>query len=232
MMVLLKRLRLRWCVVATLLIAAGVSDSSGAASPPSSDTSAALQTSTPMRRAPSPISADDFNLYMHWRDGKDDPRLSNLSDASKMQKIAQASGVDVRRLQHAIAAGEKAAPTLSHDVEEAIRTALKTTPVGADVLSIEVNTHNPHVVAGVKWRCGPEENREKEVSYVAWGVAEGSPLVKTIALWCVSASDQKLFSAKIGRSAFERISVEHIPRFAAARYIRLFEDVRRGVHDE
>ena len=122
------------------------------------------------------------------------------------------------------------AATLQADTEKAVRAALASTPVAKQVASVEVNVSTGHAVAFVKWRCGDARDVDKEAAWVAWGVADAGTVVKTLGLWCVNEIDTKLFSAKIGRECFERISRETIDRFATSRYIRLFEEVRRGPH--
>ncbi|MBT6433370.1 MAG: hypothetical protein HOK97_01820 [Deltaproteobacteria bacterium] len=57
-----------------------------------------------------------------------------------------------------------------------------------------------------------------------------NPLVNVLGLWCVNEIDTKLFSAQIGRAAFTKISKSSVPRFAASRYIRFFQKIKRGPH--
>jgi hypothetical protein len=85
-------------------------------------------------------------------------------------------------------------------------------------------------VAYVKWKCGDQRDVDEEAAWVAWAVNQGGGVVKTAGVWCVNEIDTKLFSAKIGRASFERIRKEAIERFASSRYIRLFEEVKRGPH--
>ena len=85
-------------------------------------------------------------------------------------------------------------------------------------------------MAYVKWRCGDLRNVDAEAAYVAWAVADRGEVVNLVGLWCVDANETKMFSGQIGRSAFTKVRKARIPQLAASRYIRLFQDVKRGPH--
>ncbi len=176
------------------------------------------------------VAPRDYQLYMDWMDGRQDPRLAGLSDDVKRVKIAKTLGVSAAELKQVVDRIAPLAPTLARDTERAIASAGAETALKARVLEVHVDAEQGHVVAGFKWRCGDSRDVEKEASYAAWATAEGGPVVKTLVLWCVDEHDTKLFSATIGRTAFERINKAGIERFAASRYIKLFEEVKRGPH--
>jgi hypothetical protein len=177
------------------------------------------------------ITATEYALYMDWKDGREDPRLAHLDDAAKLTTIAKSLGVSVGALEKAIQKGTQESPTLVQNASQKIRQAIQRAEVGMRVLEVEVDASHGHVVAGVQWRCVDVHDTDKDAAYIAWGVAQSEPLVQTLALWCTDTSGVKMFSAKIGRSAMEKIQVESIERFASSRLIRLFETVQRGPHE-
>jgi len=184
----------------------------------------------PAQAADAEITPHDYALYIDWKDGREDPRLQDLSDAVKLKKIARSLGLKARDLKVIIDRVAPVAPRLRGENEKAIRAALGQTPLKSQLVSVEVNTDIGNVIAWVKWKCGDPRDVDKEAAYVAWATAQGGSVVKTLGLWCVNQIDTKLFSGKIGRDAFLRIRKEAIERFAASRYIRLFEEVKRGPH--
>ncbi len=178
------------------------------------------------------ITAQEYEAFMSWKEGREDPRLEKDTDAAKLKKIARQLGVSTTALKAIIDKVEPVAATLKEETERSLARALEDTPVKGRVLVIEVNADSGHVVAGVKWRCPADERDvDKEASYVAWALIDGGKIVKTLGLWCVNEIDTKLFSAKIGRVAFERIQRPSIDRFATSRFLRLFEEVKRGPHE-
>ncbi len=176
------------------------------------------------------ITPAEYELYMDWKDGRADPRLEGLAEDKKVAKIAKNLGVKPAELKQAIDKVEPVAERIAAESKAAILAAAEQTPLRGRVVEAHVDAGQGHVVAGFKWRCGDARDAEKEAAYAAWAVGEGAPVVKTLVLWCVNDIDTKLFSAKIGRTAFEKIAKDGIERFAQARYIKFFEEVKRGPH--
>ncbi len=176
------------------------------------------------------VSPTDYQLYMDWKDGREDPRLEKFSEEAKLKKIAKNLRVKTKDLKAAIRRVEPLVATLATDTEKAIRAELDKTQIKSQISTVDINTQTGHVIAFIKWKCGDARDFDKEAAYVAWAVSEGGQVVKTAGVWCVNEIDTKLFSAKIGRAAFERIRKESIERFATSRYIKLFEEVKRGPH--
>ena len=176
------------------------------------------------------ITPEEFQLFFDWKDNKDDPRLVKDNDANKIRKIAQSLRVNATDLKKAIGRVEPAFPTLKADTEKLIREQLDKTPLKKAIRDVEVNIDTNHPVALVKWTCGDARDSDKEAAYVAWAVSQGGSIIKTAAVWCVNEADTKLFSAKIGRDQFQLVDVKSVDRFASSRYIKLFEDVKRGPH--
>jgi len=180
--------------------------------------------------AASEISAEEFAMFVDWREGRSDPRLAKLDETSKLKKMAKQMGVSAKALRRAIDKVRPIATTIGKDTEHSIKRALEGTPVSSRVLDIVIDSRDSHVVGYVKWRCGDQRDLEKEAAYIAWSLKEAGGIVKTLGLWCVNSDDTKLFSARIGATAFGKIRRTSIPRFAISRYIRLFEGVKRGPH--
>ena len=176
------------------------------------------------------VSPEEFSLYMDWKDGQEDPRLQELDEAVRMKKIAKNLGVKVTVLEAAVTKVSGAVAGLAPSTTSAIREALIKTPLSKRVLDVELNTDTRHAVAYVKWRCGDLRNVDAEAAYVAWAVADRGQVVNLLGLWCVNDQETKMFSGQIGRAAFTKIRKARIPQLAQSRYIRLFQDVKRGPH--
>jgi hypothetical protein len=185
---------------------------------------------TAARAGGPPVTPKEFQLYFDWKDGNDDPRLAKDNGVARLKKIAKNLGISPAELQRSIDKVEPLFSAIKADTEAAIRIELGKTPLKKQVASVEVNIDTNHPVALVRWTCGDPRDTDKEAAYVAWGVAQGGSIIKTAAVWCVNEAGTKLFSAKIGRDAFERVDVKSVERFATSRYIKLFEDVKRGPH--
>lgn len=187
--------------------------------------------SLPVRAQGLDVTARDFELYMAWKDGREDPRLEKATDKVRKQKIAKSVGASVKELDAAVIKVEPVAAGLANANEKSIKEALERTPLKGRILEVEVSTGQPLVVAGVKWQCGDARDHDKEAAYVAYATGQGSKLVRTLALWCIDDSKRKLFSGTIDRTGFEKISDRAIERFASSRYINLFVGVKRGPHE-
>lgn len=182
------------------------------------------------RAAPSEIRAAEFQLYMEWKLGREDPRLQSLSESVKLKKIAASLGTTSQTLQAVVDELSPLDGTFARATQESMRAALEKTLLRGRILDVVVDAQQAHAVLGVKWRCGDPHNLDKEMATIAWAAGEGAPIVETLALWCVDERDTKQLSAKVARRAFERINPATIERFASSRYVRLFEDIKRGPH--
>jgi hypothetical protein len=186
---------------------------------------------TTVARAEGPaIQPEEYSLYVMWTDSREDARLQKLGEDARIKKVAQSLGVSAKELKRVIDKVEPAMPSLKADLDKAVRGAVAQTPLAKQLISVEVNTETEHVVVMIKWRCGDPRDWDKEASLVAWATAAGGPVTKILGLWCVNELDTKLFSAKIGRPGMDRIDKAAVDRFASSRYIKLFEEVKRGPH--
>ncbi len=180
--------------------------------------------------APFAFTADEYRIYIDWRDGCLDPRLAAHSDASKLKKIATNLGVNTGRLQDIISRVEPESASIQQRIEGALQAALQSTPLASRVDLVTVDVDSGHVVAGVRWKCGDPQDISQDAAYAAWAASQTDALLSTVGLWCVDDFGVKQFSATIGRSGMNRIERADIPRFAASRYIRLFEKPKFGSH--
>lgn len=176
------------------------------------------------------VSPQEYALYKDYLEGRADERLATDDEETKLKKIAKTLGVNLNELKAAIEKVKVAQPSLNQDTVAAIRASLEQTPLAARVLDVELNTDTRHAVAYVKWRCPDKRDVDLEAAYVAWAIGDSNPLVNVLGLWCVNEIETKLFSAQIGREAFTKIRKSSIPRFAASRYIRFFQKIKRGPH--
>jgi hypothetical protein len=179
---------------------------------------------------PLEITSEEYGYYMDWVDGREDPRLASLDDAGKVKKIAPTLGIKPAELQAIIAKVDPVAKDVGPSAEKAINAALDESPLKGRVLEVHVDAGQGHVVAGVKWRCGDKRDIEKEAAWAGFAVAAGGSVVRTAVVWCVNEIDTTLFSAKASRANLTRINRDQIERFALARYIKLFEDVKTCPH--
>jgi hypothetical protein len=176
------------------------------------------------------FTADEYRLYIDWRDGCLDPRLAGASDASKLKKIASNLGVNTEYLQNIISRVGLESGSMRQRLESALQEALQSTPLANRADLVTVNTDSGHVVAGVRWKCDVAQGIFEDAAYAAWAASQAGSWVSTAGLWCVDHSGVNQFSATIGRSGMIRIDRDEIPRFAASRYMRLFEKPKYGSH--
>ena len=176
------------------------------------------------------VSPTEYALFMDWKNGQEDEKLAEDDQETKTKKIAESLGVTVAELEAAIAKVQAVESTLGTSTAEAVKGSIKQTPMAGSLLDVEINTETRHAVAYVKWRCPDRRDIDLEAAYVAWAIGDSNPLVNVLGLWCVNEIDTKLFSAQIGRESFTKIRKSSIPRFAASRYIRFFQKVKRGPH--
>lgn len=180
--------------------------------------------------ARSAVSAAEFALYMDWINGRQDPRLKDLSDSQRMRKIAVNLGVRVADIVAAVSKVTPVAATIAEDTTVALRRSLASTPLQGRILDLAVDAGQSHVIAHIKWRCGPLHDLEQEAAYAGWASAAAASVVATTVVWCVNTKGTKLFSARAANSGLMRITKTSIPRFAKSRYIRIFEGVKTGAH--
>ncbi|MBI3178291.1 MAG: hypothetical protein HYZ27_01440, partial [Deltaproteobacteria bacterium] len=75
------------------------------------------------------ITAQEYEMFMSWKEGREDPRLEKDSEAAKLKKIARQLGVSATALKAIIDKVEPSAATLKEETEKAIARALEDTPV-------------------------------------------------------------------------------------------------------
>lgn len=176
------------------------------------------------------VTCDDYQSYMAWKDGIQDPRLAEDSDDERYKKIGKTIGLSAVDLKAVVSKVEPLQGQLKGAWESKIKQSLAQTPVNAQVKSVEMNVQTGSPIAYIEYRCGETAKIDRDATWVAEAVRASGGFVKTVALWCTDAKGIKQFSAIIDRSGFEKIRKSSIDRFASSRYIRLFTDIKRGPH--
>ena len=176
------------------------------------------------------VTCDEYQNYMAWKDGIQDPRLAEDSDDDRYKKIGKTIGLSAADLKAVVGKIEPLQGQLKGAWEAKIKQSLTQTPVNAQVKSVEMNVQTGSPIAYIEYRCGETAKIDRDATWVAEAVRASGGFVKTLALWCTDAKGIKQFSAIIDRSGFEKIRKSSIDRFASSRYIRLFTDIKRGPH--
>lgn len=178
--------------------------------------------------APVELTADEFNQYRTYVSLKDAPKLANLAEKQKRAKIAQSINITPAQLDAAIAKGEKAGEGLVDRTVAAVQAELQKTPLKGRVKDVSIDTSSDQAVIFVKWQAANALDFDKEACHIAAAVKAGGHIVSLVVLWAANANDVTVFSAKVGRPAFSKINPATINSFASTRYIKMFEEVRRG----
>lgn len=176
------------------------------------------------------VTCDEYQHYMAWKDGIQDPRLAEDSDDDRYKKIGKTIGLTAADLKAVVGKIEPVQAQLKSAWETKIKQSLAQTPVQAQVKSVEMNVQTGSPIAYIEYGCGEAAKIDRDATWVAEAVRASGGFVKTVALWCTDGKGIKQFSAIIDRSGFEKIRKSSIERFASSRYIRLFTDIKRGPH--
>jgi Txe/YoeB family toxin of Txe-Axe toxin-antitoxin module len=176
------------------------------------------------------VTCDEYQNFMAWKDGIQDPRLAEDSDDERYKKISKTIGLSAEDLKAVVGKIEPLQGKLKGAWESKIKQSLAQTPVNAQVKSVEMNVQTGSPIAYIEYACGETAKIDRDATWVAEAVRASGGFVKTLALWCTDTKGIKQFSAIIDRSGFEKIRKSSIDRFASSRYIRLFTDIKRGPH--
>ena len=176
------------------------------------------------------VTCDEYQHFMAWKDGIQDPRLAEDSEEVRYKKIAKTIGLSDEQLKTVVGKVKPLHGQLKGAWEAKIKKSLAQTPIQAQVKSVEMNVQTGSPIAYVEYACGETAKMERDATWVAEGIRASGGFVKTLALWCTDPKGIKQFSAIIDRSGFEKIQKASIERFATRRYIRLFTDIKRGPH--
>ena len=117
---------------------------------------------------------------------------------------------------------------LGKKAEAVLKQKLEASILGKRTGTVVVDVSQAHVVVGVSWKQGNVLDLEDEAATVAGIVKEEVPFVATLAVWATDAGEKKVFSAKIGHAPMQNINLAKIKDYAKTRYIKFFEEVKRG----
>ncbi len=179
--------------------------------------------------APVEMTAEEYTQYRTYMNLRDAPKLAKLSDKQKRAKIAASINITPGALDAAIAKGEVKAAGIEERTVAGVKEELEKTPLKGRIKEVTINTETEQAVLFVKWQAANALDFDKEACHVAAAVKAGGHIVSLVVLWAVNGNDATVFSAKVGRSAFMRINPASINSFASTRYIKMFEDVKRGI---
>ncbi len=180
--------------------------------------------SRPALADPGTLPASQYKLYRDYQNALEDPRVKKIRARHRLAAIARNFGVSKRTLEKAIKRGKQDADQAIAAQTAAVKAALKKTPIGSEVASVQLVDQGGVVIAYVSWKIGKKERLPFEASYVAAAVAHAAPISTMVAMWsCMGTT--KVFTAKIRRSAADLIRSSQIEDFAKTRYMKLFEDV-------
>ena len=174
------------------------------------------------------MNADEFRYWRTYVQLQNAPKLKPLTENAKRAQIAKHLKISPAQLSEAIAKGEQHGEGIEQRTAEAISKALETTMLKGRIQDLTINTDTDQAVAFIKWTARSPLDFDKEACWAAWAVGEAGHIVNILVLWAVNAADATVFSAKVGRTAFTRIHKNRINSFASTRYIKMFEDVKRG----
>lgn len=177
---------------------------------------------------PVEMTADEFQYWHTYKNLQDAPKLVKLSEKAKRAKIAHHLKISPKALDAALAKGEQYGAGIEERTATAMKTALETTILRGRVKEVTINSDADQAVAFVKWEARSPLDFDKEACWTAWAAAEQGHIVKILVVWAVNNSDATVFSAKVGRTAFTKIHKSRINSFASTRYIKMFEDIKRG----
>ena len=178
--------------------------------------------------APPPLTADEFKLYREYQDALGDERVQKLPEGKRLGAIAKNFKVPEAKLAQAVKKGEEAGDKLAALCEGEAKALLDATALKGRVREVTTDTSHAHVVTYVSWTNEDEAKLDEEAALAALSAAKGAPLSSTVAVWALDVTGRKVFEAKISAAAASAFKLERIPLFAAARYIKQFEDVKNA----
>lgn len=178
------------------------------------------------------MTAEEFSQFRTYVNLKDAPKLVNLAEKQKRAQIAKSINITPAQLDAAIAKGEAAGEGLVDRTISAVQAELDKTPVKGRIKEVTVDTSTEQAVMFVKWQAANALDFDKEACHVAAAVKARGHIVSLVVLWAVNNNDATVFSAKVGRQAFTKINPATINSFASTRYIKMFEEVRRGLQQQ
>lgn len=169
------------------------------------------------------VSRDDFKKYMETQLALKDPRVLQMPENIRIQRIASVNfKMKGPQLQAVLDRVEAAGGPegLAKSNEASVRSALASLPFGDRVKEVRVDTGSGHVVTYVKWETEPEFY--DEAVWLALKVAEASAITSTVHLTAINEG-QDIWRAKLASDRTKHVREDRIGDWAKTRYLRLFE---------
>jgi hypothetical protein len=177
--------------------------------------------------APPDLTAEEFKLHKEYRDALLDDRVQKIPEAKRLAAIAKNFGVKEKELAAAIAKGEKAGAKVAAECEAELKSLLEASALKGRVRELKVDDGASHVVTFVAWTTTGEK-LEEEAALAALLAVKAAPITSTVAVWAHDTAGTKVFEAKIAAKAASTFKEERLAMFAAARYIKQFDDVKNA----
>ena len=117
------------------------------------------------------VTCDDYQSYMAWKDGIQDPRLAEDSDDERYKKIGKTIGLSAVDLKALVSKVES-----SRVLGTQIKQSLAQTPVNAQVKSVEMNVQTGSPIAYIEYRCGETAKIDRDATWVAEAVRASGDL--------------------------------------------------------
>lgn len=174
------------------------------------------------------ISQEEFVAVTEFKALKGNPKNAKVPDAKLKAQAAKTAGLKPADFDAAQKKVDGYGDELGKKAEAVLKQKLEASIIGKRVGTVVVDVSQAHVVVGVSWKQGNVLDLEDEASTVAGVVAQEVPFVGTLAVWATDAADKKVFSAKIGHAPMQNINLAKIKDYAKSRYIKFFEEVKRG----
>jgi hypothetical protein len=181
----------------------------------------------PALAAPPELTAEEYKLFKEYQDALGDDRVQKIPAAKRMAAIAKNFGVKEKELTDAIAKGEKAGGGIVAQCEGEVKLLLEAGALKGRIRELKVDGSSGHVVTFVSWSTAGDK-LEEEAATAALAAVKGAPISSTVAVWAYDPAGTKVFEAKIAAKAAATFKEERIPMFAAARYIKQFDDVKNA----
>jgi hypothetical protein len=173
------------------------------------------------------LGRDEYAAVFEYRALKDNPKNQKVADGKLRAQAAKAGGISKSAFDAALRKADGYG-NLSATIEAGLRKRFEGTALAKRVGTVVVDVSHPHVVIGVKWSQADVRDIDEEAATIAAVVKEEAPIVGTLAIWAVDGADRKVFTAKVGYAALQSFNLAKVKEYAHTRYLKLFEDVRRG----
>jgi hypothetical protein len=174
------------------------------------------------------ISQEEFVAVTEFKALKANPKNAKVADAKLKAQASKTAGLKPQDFDAAQKKLDVYGDDLGKKAEAVLKQKLEASILGKRVGTVLVDVSQAHVVVGVSWKQGNVLDIDDEAATVAGIVAQEVPFVATLAVWATDASDKKVFSAKIGHAPMQNINLAKIKDYAKSRYIKFFEEVKRG----